>query len=128
MIAKLIRTLTNRETSRRDRTAPRRALKPTLDGLEARVALNGGWTADPDRAKQALDSVERLLNTKHGIKLSAPGYNGYDPAKGGVTTYPPGAKENGGIFLHANPWVMIAETLLGRCLRSIDELDAWELL
>jgi hypothetical protein len=44
MITKLIRTLTNRETSRRDRTAPRRALKPTLDGLEARVALNGGWT------------------------------------------------------------------------------------
>ncbi|MFW5713105.1 MAG: GH36-type glycosyl hydrolase domain-containing protein, partial [Brevefilum sp.] len=25
-----------------------------------------------------------------------------------------GAKENGGIFLHANPWVMIAETMLGR--------------
>jgi cellobiose phosphorylase len=32
---------------------------------------------------------------------------------GGITTYPPGAKENGGIFLHANPWVIIAETLLG---------------
>jgi len=31
-----------------------------------------------------------------------------------VSTYPPGAKENGGIFLHANPWVMIAETILGR--------------
>jgi cellobiose phosphorylase len=30
-----------------------------------------------------------------------------------VTTYPPGAKENGGIFLHSNPWVMIAETLVG---------------
>ena len=34
--------------------------------------------------------------------------------KGGVTTYPPGAKENGGIFLHTNPWAMIAETRLGR--------------
>jgi cellobiose phosphorylase len=69
--------------------------------------------ASSERAHQALDSVQRLLSTKHGIKLSAPGYDGYDPDKGGVTTYPPGAKENGGIFLHANPWVMIAETMVG---------------
>ncbi|HEX7451485.1 MAG TPA: hypothetical protein VF294_04340, partial [Polyangiaceae bacterium] len=69
--------------------------------------------APRDRAQIALDSVHRLLNTPNGIKLSSPGYDGYDPTKGGVTTYPPGAKENGGIFLHANPWVMIAETLVG---------------
>jgi cellobiose phosphorylase len=69
--------------------------------------------AEPEQARTALDSVRRLLNTKNGIKLSYPGFNGFDPAKGGVTTYPPGAKENGGIFLHANPWVMIAEALLG---------------
>jgi cellobiose phosphorylase len=69
--------------------------------------------ASGERAHKALDSVNRLLNTKHGIKLSAPGFDGYDPNKGGVTTYPPGAKENGGIFLHSNPWVMIAETLVG---------------
>lgn len=37
-----------------------------------------------------------------------------DPAKGGITTYPPGAKENCGIFLHTNPWMMIAETMVGR--------------
>ena len=60
-----------------------------------------------------MDSVYRRLNTKYGLKLSAPGFNGYDPKLGGVTTYPPGAKENGGIFLHPNPWAMIAETLLG---------------
>ena len=66
-----------------------------------------------DRATIALDSVNKYLNTKFGIKLSYPGYNGFDPAIGGVTTYPPGAKENGGIFLHSNPWVMIAETLMG---------------
>ena len=39
---------------------------------------------------------------------------------GGVTTYPPGAKENGGIFLHANPWVMIAETMLGHGDRAYE--------
>ena len=69
--------------------------------------------ADEGRGEQALNSVHRLLSTAKGIKLSYPGYNGYDKEKGGVTTYPPGAKENGGIFLHSNPWVMIAETLLG---------------
>ncbi len=69
--------------------------------------------APEDRARQALDSVKQRLNTAHGIKLSTPGYDRYDPAIGGVSTYPPGAKENGGIFLHANPWVIIAETMLG---------------
>ncbi len=75
-------------------------------------AVFGGF-AEGDRAIQALESVNSKLNTTCGIKLSWPGYNGFDPAKGGVTTYPPGAKENGGIFLHSNPWVMIAETMVG---------------
>lgn len=70
--------------------------------------------APTERAYAALDAVYEHLNTSRGIKLSTPGYNGFDPEKGGVTTYPPGAKENGGIFLHTNPWVMIAETKLGR--------------
>jgi len=69
--------------------------------------------ATEERALKALDSVNKKLNTEFGIKLSYPGYNGFDPSKGGVTTYPPGAKENGGIFLHSNPWVMIAETMVG---------------
>jgi cellobiose phosphorylase len=86
---------------------------------EGQIYTNGqSWPvisgfADGERADRALASVNKLLNTKHGIKLSWPGYKGYDRKKGGVTTYPPGAKENGGIFLHANPWVMIAETLRG---------------
>lgn len=70
--------------------------------------------AEGERAFKALDSVNKHMNTRNGIKLSWPGYNGFDPMLGGVSTYPPGAKENGGIFLHANPWVMIAETILGR--------------
>ncbi len=86
---------------------------------EGQIYTNAqSWTvfsgfATEGRAAQALDSVHDKLNTKYGIKLSWPGYNGFDPAKGGVTTYPPGAKENGGIFLHSNPWVMIAETMVG---------------
>ncbi|MFB0535237.1 MAG: GH36-type glycosyl hydrolase domain-containing protein, partial [Anaerolineae bacterium] len=86
---------------------------------EGQVYTNGqSWPvisgfAPPDGAKAALDAVYRRLNTRNGIKLSTPGYDGFDPAKGGITTYPPGAKENGGIFLHANPWVIIAETIVG---------------
>ncbi|HET90121.1 MAG TPA: glycosyl transferase [Chloroflexi bacterium] len=76
--------------------------------------------APPDRARSALDAVYRRLNTPNGIKLSAPGYDGFDPIKGGVTTYPPGAKENGGIFLHTNPWVIIAETMMGRGERAYE--------
>ncbi|MBC7960796.1 MAG: glycosyl transferase [Vallitaleaceae bacterium] len=86
---------------------------------QGKIYANGqSWSvlsqfASEVQARTAMDSLEKLLNTKHGIKLSAPGYNGFDPIKGGVSTYPPGAKENGGIFLHANPWAMIAETMLG---------------
>jgi cellobiose phosphorylase len=69
--------------------------------------------ADQPKARQALDAVYRRLNTRCGIKLSTPGFQGFDPAKGGITTFPPGAKENGGIFLHVNPWVIVAETLTG---------------
>ena len=74
--------------------------------------------AEGERANQALNSVYEKLNTENGIKLSAPGYSRFDPAKGGVSTYPPGAKENGGIFLHSNPWVMIAETMTGNGQRA----------
>ncbi|GAM67110.1 cellodextrin-phosphorylase [Vibrio sp. JCM 19236] len=76
--------------------------------------------ATAERATQALDSVYNKLNTRNGIKLSTPGYNGFDPKLGGVSTYPPGAKENGGIFLHANPWVMIAEAIVGNGDRAYE--------
>ncbi len=90
------------------------------------IHLNGqSWAvlsgfASPERARQAMDSVYKRLNTKYGLKLSAPGYNGFDPRYGGITTYPPGAKENCGIFLHPNPWAMIAETMLGNGDRAYE--------
>ncbi len=93
---------------------------------EGKIYTNAqSWTvisgfADGDRQSTALESVYEYLNTKNGIKLSFPGYNGYDPVKGGVSTYPPGAKENGGIFLHSNPWVMIAETMVGNGDRAFE--------
>jgi cellobiose phosphorylase len=75
-------------------------------------AILGGVT-DGKRARICLDSVKEHLNTKYGIVAMYPAYNHYEDGKGGITTYPPGAKENGGIFCHTNPWVMIAEVLEG---------------
>jgi cellobiose phosphorylase len=37
-----------------------------------------------------------------------------------MTKTPPGDKENGGIFLHPNPWAMIAETILGNGDRAYE--------
>ncbi|MFQ3231132.1 GH36-type glycosyl hydrolase domain-containing protein [Reinekea sp.] len=76
--------------------------------------------SEGERRTQSLQSVYDKLNTQYGIKLSGPGYNGYDDNLGGVSTYPPGAKENGGIFLHSNPWVMIAETIEGNGDRAFE--------
>lgn len=65
-------------------------------------------------AVKALDSVRELLDTEYGIILHTPAYNAYDPRLGEITSYPPGYKENAGIFCHNNPWIAIAETVVGR--------------
>jgi cellobiose phosphorylase len=76
--------------------------------------------APPDKARSALASVYKYLNTAKGIKLSTPGYDKYDENIGGMSSYPPGAKENGGIFMHTNPWAIIAETILGNGDRAYE--------
>ncbi|PFG18626.1 GH36-type glycosyl hydrolase domain-containing protein [Serinibacter salmoneus] len=65
-------------------------------------------------AIRALDSVGEMLGTPHGLVLQYPAYTTYQIELGEVSTYPPGYKENGGIFCHNNPWVIIAETVAGR--------------
>ena len=65
-------------------------------------------------AVKALDSVKERLETDHGIVLQNPAYSKYYLNLGEISSYPPGYKENAGIFCHNNPWVMIAETVVGR--------------
>ncbi|HMK38484.1 MAG TPA: glycosyl transferase, partial [Bacteroidota bacterium] len=72
------------------------------------------------RARKALDSVHRLLATPHGIMLQQPAYSHYYLNLGEISSYPPGYKENAGIFCHNNPWVIIAETMLGNGDRAFD--------
>jgi len=69
---------------------------------------------------KALESVEKYLDTPYGIVLLQPPYRRYHTELGEISSYPPGYKENAGIFCHNNPWISIAETVVGRGNR------AWE--
>ena len=83
-------------------------------------AIMAGLGVDDGRAAQALESVERMLACEYGIVLNYPAFTRYFPEYGEISTYPQGYKENGGIFCHNNPWIMIAETILGRGDRAFD--------
>ncbi len=71
--------------------------------------------------EKALDSAAKLLDSEHGMVLNYPAYTTYHIELGEQSTYPAGYKENGGIFCHNNPWVIIAQTEAGR------GNDAWTL-
>jgi cellobiose phosphorylase len=79
-----------------------------------------GIGKDTGHAIKALDSTKELLDTKYGIVLNTPAYTRYHVELGEVSSYPPGYKENGGIFCHNNPWVVIAETVMGRGERAFE--------
>ena len=67
---------------------------------------------------KAMQSVEKYLDTKYGIVLLQPPYHRYHVELGEISSYPPGYKENAGIFCHNNPWISIAETVIGRGNRA----------
>ena len=71
-------------------------------------------------AEKALNSVKERLDTKYGVMILQPAYTEYHLELGEVSSYPPGYKENAGIFCHNNPWVSIAETFLGRGDRAFE--------
>ena len=72
------------------------------------------------KAEKALESVHKYLETKHGIVLLQPAYKEYHLELGEVSSYPPGYKENAGIFCHNNPWIIAAETVVGHGDRAFD--------
>lgn len=79
-----------------------------------------GIGKDNGKALKALDSVQNILECKYGITLNQPPYSVYHPELGEISSYPPGYKENAGIFCHNNPWIMIAETVLRRGDRAFE--------
>lgn len=79
-----------------------------------------GIGKDDGRAEKALASVEKYLECKYGIVLNYPPYKEYHTELGEISSYPPGYKENAGIFCHNNPWIIIAETVVGNADRATD--------
>lgn len=71
-------------------------------------------------AEKALDSVKERLDSRYGIVLLQPPYSRYYLNLGEISSYPPGYKENAGIFCHNNPWISVAETKLGRGDRAFE--------
>ncbi len=82
--------------------------------------IMGGIGLDDGFAQKTLESVKERLDSKHGIMLQQPAYQSYDKALGEISSYPPGYKENAGIFCHNNPWIIIAETKVGNADRAWD--------
>ncbi len=79
-----------------------------------RAGLENGY------AKKALDSVKERLFEPNGIKLHQPAYQSYHLNLGEISSYPPGHKENAGIFTHNNTWVQVAETMVGNGDRAME--------
>ena len=73
---------------------------------------------DQGLCQKSMEAVEKYLDTKYGIVLLQPCYTKYHVELGENSSYPGGYKENAGIFCHNNPWISIAETVIGRGNRA----------
>jgi len=74
----------------------------------AKIGLEDGM------CEKAVESARKYLDSQHGLVLVNPAYTKYHVNLGEISSYPQGYKENAGIFCHNNPWVIIAETILGQ--------------
>ena len=74
----------------------------------------------PERSSDILSIVKDKLATIFGVKLLDKPYTQFHSDLGGISTFPPGLKENGAIFCHTNPWLVIAECMLGEGDKAFD--------
>lgn len=84
------------------------------------MCVMGEIGTDDDRAIKALDSAKKYLDTPYGMVLNNPAYTKYMINLGEISSYPPGYKENAGIFCHNNPWIACAEATVGRGDRAFE--------
>ena len=77
------------------------------------MCVMAGLGLDNGYAGKALESVKKYMEYEYGVVILDPPYTVYHPELGEITSYPPGYKENAGVFCHNNPWIVIAETILG---------------
>ena len=82
------------------------------DSLEGKIFLNAQTWAilteatDEARADSAWESAKEHLLTDYGVLLLAPAYTVPDPKIGYLSRYAPGARENGGVYMHAATWAL----------------------
>jgi cellobiose phosphorylase len=85
-----------------------------------------GWCSmaeigkDEGMVNKSLNAVKEQLDCEYGIVMNSPAFSKYYIEYGEISTYPAGYKENGGIFCHNNPWIMIGETKIGRGDQAYD--------
>jgi len=84
------------------------------------MCIMAGVGVKTGEAQKALDSVKERLDTRFGIVLQNPAYTTYRLNLGEISSYPPGYKENAGIFCHNNPWIIFAETIMGHGDRAFE--------
>ena len=84
------------------------------------MCVMAGIGKETGEAAKALESVKERLDTKYGIVLLQPAYTRYHLELGEISSYPPGYKENAGIFCHNNPWIVCAEAELGHGERAFE--------
>ncbi len=84
------------------------------------ICVMAGIGVENGFALKALNSVKKRLDTAHGVRLLNPPYTEYRLELGEISSYPPGYKENAGVFCHNNSWIMIAETVLGRADQAFE--------
>ena len=80
-----------------------------------------GIGVDTGEAVTALQSVKEQAGheVRHCAACSPPARS-YHLELGEISSYPPGYKENAGIFCHNNPWVSCAETVVGHGDRAFE--------
>jgi len=76
-------------------------------------AVMGGCGKETGADLKALESVDKYLNSTHGLVLNQPAFTKYYIEYGEISTYPAGYKENAGIFCHNNAWIICAEAFVG---------------
>ena len=76
--------------------------------------------ASKEQAEIALETANKELNTKYGLRLMSPSYvdHAFDGAR--ALLFNPSTKENAGIFSQPQGWIILAESMMGHGNRAFE--------
>jgi cyclic beta-1,2-glucan synthetase len=95
-----------------------------IDSISQSWAVLSG-AGEPGRARQAMDSVRRLLVRPDDrlLLLLSPPFDQTPLDPGYIKGYPPGIRENGGQYTHAAVWSVMAFARLGEGDQALNLFD-----